>query len=50
VANAIALEMVAVAAYQTMGLCEDAAEISAPLLARHFDRKHGTGAYYGQPS
>jgi hypothetical protein len=26
-----------------------ASEIGGELLARHFDRKHGAGAYYGQP-
>jgi hypothetical protein len=26
----------------------DAAPLGEPLLARHFERKHGPGAYYGQ--
>ncbi len=50
VETAIALE--AVAAIATRTLLVDAAigEIPDELLARHFDRKHGPTAYYGQPA
>jgi L-ribulose-5-phosphate 4-epimerase len=47
--NAIALEAVAAMAARTLGLEPDASEIPDVLLRRHFDRKHGPGAYYGQP-
>ncbi len=49
VENAIALEAVAAMAYQTISIAADVAEIGADLLSRHFDRKHGETAYYGQP-
>lgn len=42
------LEEVAEMAYHTIVLNAEAAEISAALLDRHFLRKHGAGAYYGQ--
>ena len=45
---AIALEAVAAMAYQTLVIEASASEIGDDLLARHFDRKHGVGAYYGQ--
>ena len=45
---AIALEAVAVMAFQTLVIEASASEIGEDLLARHFDRKHGAGAYYGQ--
>jgi L-ribulose-5-phosphate 4-epimerase len=47
--NAIALEAVAAMAARTLALAPDAAEAPDALLRRHFDRKHGPGAYYGQP-
>ena len=50
VANAIALEAVAAMAYRTLALQPDAGPISEALLQRHFGRKHGPGAYYGQPA
>jgi L-ribulose-5-phosphate 4-epimerase len=50
VANAIALEAVAAMAHRTMAL-EGAIEPMAALLQeRHFRRKHGSAAYYGQPT
>jgi len=49
VANAIALEAVAAMAYRTLALEPEAGPISEALLERHFGRKHGPGAYYGQP-
>ena len=45
---AIALEAVAVMAATTVALEADVGQIGDALLGRHFDRKHGTTAYYGQ--
>lgn len=47
--NAIALEHVAAMAIQTLALAPDIPPIPAVLLDKHFFRKHGPGAYYGQP-
>ena len=44
---AIALEIVAGLATQTLAIAPTV-ELDPTLLTRHFDRKHGTGAYYGQ--
>ena len=49
VVNAVALEAVAAMAQRTLALEPNAPAISDALLRRHFDRKHGPGAYYGQP-
>jgi L-ribulose-5-phosphate 4-epimerase len=46
--NAIALEAVAQMASQTLALKPDAEPMAAFLLERHFRRKHGPDAYYGQ--
>ncbi len=46
--NAQALELVAEMAWRTLALAPDAAPLPERLRARHFDRKHGPGAYYGQ--
>ena len=46
---AIALEEIATMAWRTLGIHPDAQAISSELLLRHFDRKHGSDAYYGQP-
>ena len=48
VENAIALESVAELALHTLLLAPDAAPTSDGLLLRHFLRKHGAAAYYGQ--
>ena len=48
VENAIALEAVAAMAFRTRALRPDAHAIDPDLLRRHFRRKHGSGAYYGQ--
>ncbi len=48
VANAIALEAVAAMAERTLALEAAAATIDEALLERHFARKHGPAAYYGQ--
>ena len=48
VENAFALEIVAELALQTLQLNPQARPISQCLIDKHFLRKHGTGAYYGQ--
>ena len=48
VANAIALEAVAALAFHAIQLRPDIQAISDDLRTRHFLRKHGRGAYYGQ--
>ena len=48
VTNAVALEAVAAMAHRTFALEPNAPPIDDLLLARHFDRKHGPRAYYGQ--
>ena len=48
VENAIALEATARMALDTLRLAPDAAGIDRALLDKHFLRKHGAGAYYGQ--
>ena len=47
---AIALEAVAAMALRTLLIEASATEIGSDLLARHFERKHGPTAYYGQPT
>ena len=47
--NAVALEAVATMAWQTLSLAPGVESISPALLGRHFHRKHGPDAYYGQP-
>jgi L-ribulose-5-phosphate 4-epimerase len=49
VENAIALEVVAASAYRSVALAGGLEEVPADLLEKHFSRKHGPGAYYGQP-
>ena len=46
--NAIALEAVAAMASRTLELDPDARPMADYLLERHYRRKHGAGAYYGQ--
>jgi L-ribulose-5-phosphate 4-epimerase len=46
--NALALEIIAEMAYKTLQLNPAAAPISRSLLQKHFFRKHGKDAYYGQ--
>ena len=48
VENAVALEAVAAAALRTEQLRPGAPPIAEELLLRHFSRKHGPAAYYGQ--
>ncbi len=47
--NAVVLEQVAKMALQTGRLNPDAGPLSEALLSKHFLRKHGKSAYYGQP-
>lgn len=49
VETASVLEEIARLAYDTMTLNAAAEPIPAELLDKHFFRKHGPGAYYGQP-
>ena len=49
VENATALETVAELALYTLVLKAEAPALDDDLLERHFSRKHGPGAYYGQP-
>ncbi|MDR2430103.1 MAG: L-ribulose-5-phosphate 4-epimerase AraD [Puniceicoccales bacterium] len=46
---AMALEIVADMARRTLELNPEAAPVPPTLLDKHFFRKHGAGAYYGQP-
>ena len=50
VENAVALEAVAASTYRALVLHSGCVSIDDGLLAKHFDRKHGPGAYYGQPT
>lgn len=49
VENAVVLETVAELALYTLVLKAEAVALDDDLLQRHFSRKHGPGAYYGQP-
>ena len=46
--NAVVLEAVAKMAYRTLTLKSEAAMVSQALLDRHYFRKHGANATYGQ--
>lgn len=46
--NAVILENLAEMAYYTLTLEPDTPPLAGALRARHFRRKHGPGAYYGQ--
>jgi len=46
--NAVVLEAVARLAYRTISLKANADEVSQALLDRHYFRKHGANATYGQ--
>jgi L-ribulose-5-phosphate 4-epimerase len=49
VENAVALELCARLAGYTLRLEPGISSLEKPLLERHFLRKHGAAAYYGQP-
>lgn len=46
--NAVLLEEVALVALLTLAANPEAGPLSRALLDKHFYRKHGSGAYYGQ--
>jgi L-ribulose-5-phosphate 4-epimerase len=46
---AMAVELIAHLAAETLAIAADRPPIEAALLGRHFSRKHGPLAYYGQP-
>lgn len=48
VINAVALEEIAAMALGTISINPDQPEISQALLDKHYLRKHGSNAYYGQ--
>ena len=48
VENAIALEAIAASAHRSVALAGDLEAIPTELLEKHFSRKHGAEAYYGQ--
>ncbi len=48
--NAVILEAVARMAYYTVGLAANASALPRALHDKHFLRKHGSKAYYGQAS
>ncbi len=48
VENAVALELCAGLALETLALRPAGTRFPGALLRRHFQRKHGTSAYYGQ--
>ena len=50
VETALAMEIVAEMALKALALNPGAPPAPAHLLAKHFGRKHGPGAYYGQPA
>ena len=50
VENAVVLEDVAASSYRSIGIAGNIESIAEPLLAKHFERKHGAAAYYGQPA
>jgi L-ribulose-5-phosphate 4-epimerase len=47
--NTVILESVARMAYYTIGIAPEAPALSRELHDKHFLRKHGGAAYYGQP-
>ena len=49
VETAVAMECVAHMALMSLALAPTLGPIEPELLAKHFKRKHGAGAYYGQP-
>ena len=48
--NSVILEAVAKMAYFTIGLAPDVEPLPSSLRDKHFLRKHGSEAYYGQPA
>jgi len=50
VENAVALEEVAASTLRAYQIDATVPDIDPALLDKHFQRKHGVGAYYGQPT
>ena len=48
VKNAVAVEAVAEMAIGTMSIRHDAPALESYVLQKHYQRKHGADAYYGQ--
>jgi len=48
VENAVAVEYIAELAYSSLQLAPGLQPLEPPLLRRHFQRKHGPAATYGQ--
>jgi L-ribulose-5-phosphate 4-epimerase len=46
--NAVALEQIAYMALGTFQLNPGIQDLPGPIRSKHFERKHGTNAYYGQ--
>lgn len=46
--NSIALELIAQMALHTIQIAPSTPRLKESLLKKHFERKHGPGAYYGQ--
>jgi L-ribulose-5-phosphate 4-epimerase len=46
--NAVVLEEIAMMAWHALMLNKDLGEMQEELLQKHYLRKHGPGAYYGQ--
>ena len=42
--------MVAASAYHSVALAGELEPVAPELLEKHFARKHGPSAYYGQPA
>jgi len=47
--NAVVVEAVARIAFGTLQINPDAPLLESYVLEKHYNRKHGPGAYYGQP-
>ena len=50
VERAVTLEQVARVAVLTLVIDPEAAPLPEVVVERHYTRKHGPGAYYGQPA
>jgi L-ribulose-5-phosphate 4-epimerase len=47
--NSILLEELARMAYYTLQINPEASRLDDALIKKHYERKHGKDAYYGQP-
>ncbi len=46
--NSAVLESIAKMAYLTQSINANALRLKDALIKKHYERKHGTGSYYGQ--